>query len=215
MALPTAKIQEMPDLICVGAISEVAAVKEPAEGKTYHTITIDIEAGAGGRDSKYVLCFQPKWFDNSFDDAALQEMAETDAAAGNQYGPNWMYGRTVSHQSGRATLQVLAQCTEVGAAEEDANGFSKLSAAFAAVNGTMDGQTVQEILRDFLLGKEVGYVLKQRKDKQEDGSKVLTDQYQVNSFFVPTDKGMAYWTRAKGKTMSDGRPSRIVTWNEE
>jgi hypothetical protein len=207
MAAPQAKIQEMPDLVCVGTITEVSEAKAPAEGKDYHTLTFDIEAAAGGRDTKYLLCFQPEWFDRKFDDKALEALAEKDQANNRDYGPYWMYGKTVNHQNGKTTLQTLAACKD--AFESTEGSFDRLISKFSAVDGTMDGPTVQDILRNFLLGLEVGYVLRQRSDKQEDGSKVLTEQYQVNSFFVPDAKGMEYWTRSKGR-----RP-RIVTWNED
>ena len=212
MALPQAKIQELPDLACVGTIKEVGPVKSPGEGKIYHTIQISIEGAAGGRDSSSVFCFQPEWFDQRFDGDALDNLAETDKAAGRQFGPYWMYCRTVAHEKGNATLQVLAQCNGVGE-PADENGFAKLGEQFDAIKGTMDATTVQGILRDFLLGKEVGYVLSQATEKDADGNRKLLDKYQVNSFFVPSNEGMAYMV----KQQSSNRRKRplIVTWNEE
>jgi hypothetical protein len=68
---------------------------------------------------------------------------------------------------------------------------------------------VSDILRQYALGRDVGYLLTQRKD--EDGT--LMEQYNVSRFFPLTDEGL------KNITEQAANPKRktplLTTWDEE
>jgi hypothetical protein len=64
-------------------------------------------------------------------------------------------------------------------------------------------QEVGEILQNFFRaneGTEVGYVLKQRTEKDGKGAKRLIDGYEVGSWFYPGDEAtVKYWQAQEAK----------------
>jgi len=199
MALKVALVQEKPDLACLGVVRDVGEPRETERGR-YWMLPIEIQSPQAP-DGTFFFLFQPRWFRSDFDpqllreeDQQIQEEAKRlgETPPGSQYG---MYCRYIAYERQPAALQILAG--------ED---FNKLAAAFDQIPpDQVTPDLIREVLRESLVGKEVGYILRQRRDR--DGQ--LTDFYGVDRLFPAQD-----YKRYEQPSSRRRRPL-IVTWLDE
>lgn len=188
MALKAGSVPSMPDLACVGLVKKVGEAYLSEKG-VYHVLPLEVKANYGGRDGMFFFLFQPRWFEQGFDPQDLLR----EEKAGKLYG---VYRRQIADEARPSVLQAIM-------GEE----FDKLAEAFDdAPEATPE--VIEEILREFLTGREVGYIMTQRKD--EDGA--LTEQYNIQRFF-PLDE-----ETIKAVVEQSQNPKRrtplVVTWDE-
>lgn len=208
MAFKAAQVQELPDKACIGRITEVGDAYMSAKG-VYGVLPISIEASFAGQNTTYYFLFRPEFFEPTFDPETIlvtdYEDSEGNAVDGHKvYG---MYKKFIHDESKTSVLVALTTNSD------DPDGFSRLAAAVDKLTPPVDLATVTQILQEHLLGREVGYVLSQRVDRDEDGNKVLTELYQVNYFFPVTSEGL----ESVLKSANSGRRKRplVITWPEE
>jgi hypothetical protein len=189
MALKAGVVQAMPDLACIGLVKKVGEVYLSTK-EVYHVLPVEIEAKFGGRDGLFFYLFQPSWFGAKFDPETLLK----EDKKGTRYG---MYRRYVNDEKRPSVLACL-----VG--EE----FDKLAAEFDAL-GEVNEKHVEEIIRQYAVGRDVGYVMTQRTDPE---TKELMEQYNIKSFFPLTDEELKRVTEQAGSEKR--RKPLVVTWDE-
>jgi hypothetical protein len=193
MALKAAEVLAMPDLACIGVIAKVDKVRLSEKG-VYHVLPIEVKGQYGAKDATFFYIFKPEWFDPSFDPRTLADEPKV-------YG---VYKRYVADAARDSVLSAVAN-------SGDERGFDKLAAEFDTL-AAVDEHSVEQVLREHLAGKETGYILSQRKDKDDNGNSVLMEQYNINRFFNPTEEAMA--DLIKQAANPKRRVPLIVTWDE-
>lgn len=190
MALKAGSVVAMPDLACIGLVKKVGDAYL-SQKEVYHVIAIEVEAKFGGRDGLFFVCFEPRWFGASFDPTIL---ITEESHKPVKYG---MYCRTVNGVAKPSVLvSVLGEQFEAFG-----NEFNALEAPSA--------KDVSDILRQYALGRDVGYILTQRKG--EDGE--LMEQYNISRFFPLTDEGIKIISE-QAKSAKRKTPL-VITWDEE
>ncbi len=202
MSLKAGTIPDMPDLACMGIVKKVGEVRLSNKG-VYHVLPIEIEGKAGGRNGTYFFLFQPRWFGKTFDPAQLMDedeaiRLETDPETGKKRTSALytMYRRYVNDEKKASALKCLAG--------ENWNSMVGVFDGLAEVNE----KVIEQVLREFLTGNEVVYVMTQRTE--DDGS--LTEQYNIQRFVPATVEG------AKSVVKESENPRRrrplVITWDE-
>ncbi len=195
MALKAGTVQSMPDLACIGMVKSVGEAYLSEKG-VYHVLPVEVTAKFGGRDGLFFFLFQPRWFAGKFEPTDLLK----EDAKGTLYS---MYRRYVATEVKRGDKKELSGALVALAGDE----FPKLAAEFDALD-TVSEKDVEEAIRRYVVGRDVGYIMTQRKD--EDGS--LMEQYNIQRFFPLTDTEIKYVTeQAENKKR---RQPLVVTWDE-
>lgn len=209
MSITTAgQVPEMPDLACIGYVKKVGEVKLSEKG-VFHVLSLEIEGRYSGKDGTFFFIFEPRWFEKSFDPKTLIEedeafneahAAEIKAGVVKRSGKNGIYRRYINDKTRPSVLQAICD-------GEDGSIFAEVAARFDALPAVTP-KDVENILREYLTGREVGYVMTQRTD--DDGS--LMDLYNIARFFPLTQSGL------KAITEEANNPRRrkplVVTWDE-
>jgi len=200
--MQTAKILPKADRYALGIIESVENERLSASGKTptYSVVNINIKgATAAMPDKTFYLAFLPELLDPN---VVLSELAETEDGA-KAYG---MFLRHIKNEHSNSTLQTI------------------LGENFAKFEEEIDGlelddytspealTTIADVLREHLVGVEVGYVLRQQKDTLPDGTKVLGQGYGVESFFDPSDENIEKIEKRVAKQRKEPKP--VLLWNE-
>lgn len=193
MALKAAEVLQMPDLACLGVIAKVDKVRLSEKG-VYHVLPIEVKGQYGAKDATFFYIFQPEWFDPGFDPRSIA-------------GEPKVYGVYKRYVADAARDSVLAAIANAG----DEHGFDKLAAEFDVLPA-VDEHSVEQVLREHLTGKEVGYIMSQRVDKDENGNKTLMEQYNINRFFNPTTEAIEDMQRQAANEKR--RVPLVVTWDE-
>jgi hypothetical protein len=174
MAFASTPIPELPDLACIGNIKKVGPVKK-SESSDYQVLPFEIKSQYAGRDARFHLVFLPEFFAPDFNPARHPDERQVKVYR-MHIAPTVNSRGEVTRTS---TLMVLANSAEP-------SGFDKLSAAVDQMED-IDPKAIEQLLNEFLSGAEVGYILRQRKDESGE----LTEQYEVDRFFVPDSQGLA------------------------
>ncbi len=193
MALAAAGTIAKPDLFCLGSIKAVGDAYTSAKG-VYEVLPIEIEGKFAGRDATFYLIYLNEFFSPTFDPNELLGSPEGEKFYG-------VYQKHVADKKGRATLQVIAGENFDTIAEE----LGKLEEPTA--------KDITQILRSNLVGNEVGYVLQQGTEKDDEGNVELTDRYNVQYFFAASDEGIGAMEKA-AKNPKRRRGNAVVTWDE-
>jgi len=193
MAFKPGNVQKMPDLACIGLVKKVGDVCKKDEG-VYHYIPIEIEAKYGGRSGSFYFLFQPDWFGKAFDPAVLLEKSPD----GKLYGT---YRRMINDQKRVAALVGLC-----------GDSFELVSKAFDEAGDASPDQIIS-ILREALTGRDVGYVCRQRKDKDEAGNRELTEFYNIDRFFKLDEESLQAIIEASEN--ESRRTPLVVTWDQD
>jgi hypothetical protein len=198
-----ASVRKKPTVACIGYVSDIGEAKPTRVneyGFNYIMIPIQLAGYGASLPIKVNFMFRPEWLQPGFDPESLHEL-EHGSTLYSQYS------RHINQAGGGiSTLFGL-----VGADDEK---FNQLAEALQEVapEAESDPEIVANVLREKLvdeeLGKLVGYVLSQQKEKSVDPETgkvtyLLTPYYQVDSFFVPDEKGRARQIRRAEKT-TDG-----------
>ena len=187
MALKAGSVQPMPDLACIGLVKRVGEVYLSEKG-VYHVLPLEIEAKFGGRDGVFFYIFEPRWFGKNFDPETLLR----EEKKGTKYS---MYRRSVNDEKRPSILACL-----VG------DKFPEVAAELDAID-EVDEKHVEELIRKYATGNDVGYIMVQRKDEEKN----LMEQYNIQRFFPLTDEELQKVTeQAKGKR----RQPLVVTLDE-
>jgi hypothetical protein len=193
MPIIAAEVPALPDIVCLGAVSNVGPVKLSEKGR-YHVLPVTLSGlkNTASRDATLYLLFRPEWFEPGFTPARLDQKDEAERVDFS------IFRRQIAAKEGNAYLQVLAG-EDFGSLSQTIDNLPERSA-----------EAIADAISSVIHNKEVGYILRQEKEKQDDGTKSLTDRYQVARLFTPDRKSLEYWEKAavnpKRKT-----PVRI-TW---
>lgn len=190
MALKAGSVLQLPDLACIGLVEAVDPAYLSQKG-VYHVLPIKIKGKFGARDGVFFFIFEPRWFGASFE---ATDLLNEGTSGRTKYG---MYCRNVNGEGRNAILpSVLGEEFENFAAEFD--GLEEPS-----------GEEVGQIIRKYLVGRDVVYTMKQRTD--EDGK--LTEQYNIAGFFPYTDESLQYLVQ---QSQNENRKTPlVVTWDTE
>jgi hypothetical protein len=194
MALKAAEVLQWPDLACIGVIQKVDQVRLSERG-VYHVLPIEVKGRYGARDATFFYIFMPEWFEPSFDPATLRDDPKV-------YG---VYKRYVNDAARESVLAAIAN-------SGDPHGFDKLAAEFDGLTN-IDEHSVEQVLREYFTGREVGYIMKQRQDKDDNGHYVLVEQYNIQRFFNPTEDALV--DLQKQAANPKRKTPLVITWDEE
>lgn len=195
----------LPTLSCIGVITEVGKVA-PAKSEVYLTTPIKIAAKGTGRGKDIYFTFDAAWFTPEFH-AAVREAGSIkeyfDETYGDQTYKNskgetknaatafaFVYGNNFSSDDGNALLQSIFGTKE--AFEE----FAQAAIALNVDAENPDLNALTKFLNEQLVGKLVGYTLRQRSIKtdrvKEDGKAVFIrdNNYDVKETWAATDKNV-------------------------
>jgi hypothetical protein len=200
MALTAGEVQTKPDLAVVGMVKEVGAVALSKSEKAYYyvlPIYIDAKFGQSGSTHVFYYLFRPEWFADGFDPRSLLDGSADAQTHFNFYLKN-VYRKITNPQGERlnsaqpSVLQAILgdKFTEFG--DEFAPGMEP------------DETFVAAVIRKYITGLDVVYVLNQRKDQGE-----LSEQYNVASF---TDDPDGLVRQSKNKNRKRG--PLVITWDE-
>ena len=190
MALKAASVPVLPDLACIGMVEKVDAAYLSKNG-VYHVLPLKIKSKYAGRDGVFFYIFEPRWFGANFN---ASELLAEGAAGRTKYG---MYCRNVNGEGRNAILT-----STLG------DDFEAFAGEFEALEEPSHTE-VGEIVKKYLTGKDVVYVMKQRTD--DDGK--LTEQYNISGFYPYTQETLDYLV-AQSENEKRKTPL-VVTWDVE
>lgn len=180
-----AEVPELPTLECLGYVDEVGEGKVSQKG-VYVVQPIHIQGISGSRSTTLNLLYRPDWFVPGFNPNKLEEL----------------YG-----EEGRKMLAVFRRYIAAKKSMSWLKGLAGSDEKFLALQQrilsiSQDGaepsiEAVRETLRSFLLteneGTDIGYTLRQRRDKvegetDENGKAIyeLANGYEVQDFWFAT-----------------------------
>ena len=178
-------VTPIPRLACVGKIDAVQEAATSASGN-YEMLPISLVAEGAGQSIVARLLSKDIWLDPTFQPIELvpDESIPKGSNPENdrKRSESFVYGRNIARRRGDAHLQVL-----LGDAWED----FVASQTAALENGGVSVEQAREFLAPRLTGARIGYILRQRTSTLEDGSKVLDDGYNLESFFPVTAEAVA------------------------
>lgn len=193
MPFKAASVLPLPDLACQGYISKVGNAKLSDKG-VYHNIPIEVKGRYAGRDGVFFFIFEPRWFGANFDPEVLEnELDEKGRPMKHRFFMQNILGD--EHSKPSVLVSILG------------DDFEALSASLPE-DESPDPQVIADLLREALQGREVVYVMKQRKD---DGH--LVDGYNIQSFYAPTDENIEYLEKQAAN--SKRKTPLVATWQEE
>lgn len=217
MALAAGKVREKPDLACVGRIKAVGEAKL-SKGEVYHVVAVEVEAYQAGQSGTFFFLFRPEWFKADFDPASILSTEYVKKGENGEAIPvnpevvlDRVYRRhianTTHNDDGKRTgAPAFLQAVTVD--DERPDGFEKLAAEFDQfTKKPPKPEEVQRIVAEHVLGREVGYICKQRKDDGE-----LTEQYNIDSFFSLTENEMKRLENSA--TNGKRRRKLLITWDQ-
>lgn len=195
MALKAGSVLALPDLACIGSIAKVGDAYLSQKGE-YHVFSIEVKAKFAGRDGVFFVVFEPEWFAPGFSPADLLEREKGSV----KYG---MYGRTVLHEEKPTILTaILGESFEAFDADLDKSGIGEARTDLEAA------KIVSSLVRKHAIGREVVYIMTQRKD--EEGK--LMETYNVQRFLPYSEDTLVDLAEqaANGKR----KTPLVVTWDE-
>jgi hypothetical protein len=199
LTFPKSEARPMPTLICVGTVGEVSdGYVSDKSGNSYVVIPIALDPLDGGRRTKVYFTHRPEWLVHTFKPHILKR---ENASA------YFVYEKNITSENDYSLLRGLA-------GSQDA--FVELSDILLRlpVDADLGGPTpesVSEALRTYFTNnvdatgqiRKIGYELKQQSVKilADDGTpeidpetgkpaKLLTKNYNVNSYWDVTEKGI-------------------------
>lgn len=204
-----AEASDMPDLACLGVITEVADAKE-AKSKNYLHNKIRISPRAAGRGVDVYFLWRPDWFDRGFNPATLEDAAtENDPRAGEKM--LMVYRKNIAARGSTPLLEGLCG---------DKKTYVDIAKAIFALPKDEDGYPsadgVTKVLRDFFLerneGRILGYRLTQQKTKvgvNEEGKAQYAkeNRYELQGFFATDRQGLK---RIKAAAEKPGSKLRLT-----
>jgi hypothetical protein len=172
-----ASVQKLPSLACIGYVDVVADGKVSESGK-YIVQGITLRGFGPSRGCSTNLLYRPEWISATFNPDSLNEFGDE--------GQKMLavYRRNIAVRDGISALKGLA------GSEERYQALAQKLLTLPAVTEA----TVSDVLKEFFSGDqfEIGYVLRQRKNKtgetDENGKDVyeLTNGYEVQEYFFVT-----------------------------
>lgn len=189
MGFSSTEAKKLAKLTCIGRVQSVGECKVSNSGK-YLTIPIEIEGYGASRSIRVWFTFQPEWLTNGFKTESFREYGDEGKKMEKVFASNIQQDGAIS------LLQGLTGGTK--------EGLEKLAAVIQAlpINEEVGGPTgsdVADALREYLVDEEngalVGYVLSQQRNfvgVDPDTNKGIyknTPYYEVNTYFVPDEKG--------------------------
>jgi hypothetical protein len=199
-----AEAQKMPMLACVGYVEDVGKAAETQSG-VYANARVKIKGNSGvSRDITTNLLFRPEWFTPEFHPSQIDEMTfdgmdETETTRIKK-GMSMVYRKLFGTRDSLGELPAL-----IGL-----NGMTELAEKFQALGHTPEAEEIGDILRETILANivDVGYVLKQAREKTEDLDEngkniyVLREQYEIDRFFDPSEEGKARQVKSAKKSVT-------------
>lgn len=192
MALKAGSVLPLPDLACMGHIAKVGDAKLGTKG-VYHNVPVEVKGKFAGRDGVFFFIFEPRWFGASFDPDELK--GEFD-----DKGRPMKYRLYMAYINGESRPSTLAAIL--------GDDFDKFAAELTTEDPTP--QEIAEKLREFFVGREVMYVMKQRKDED---TGTLMDQYNIQSFYAATVENIKYLQEQANNPKR--KTELVVTWDED
>lgn len=185
---------ELPRIACVGTIEEVADTKASQSG-TYNVTKLTIKPHGGGYDTNVFLLTRPEWLAPGF---------EPDKELEGNSSAQFVYRTHIAPPPGRREIGHIAG---IAGTEEAANSLAEEIQSAATEQADEDGNTVLAVDPDVLTSlirkyakKPVGYVLRQKVEKLENGQRVRTNQYELETFFYPTEDSLNYYRKRATST---------------
>jgi hypothetical protein len=171
-AIPALGAERRESLACLGhpAITQVGKIS--ASGN-YMVQPILLEGVGGSPNHVFYFLYRPEWFRHGFEPKSIDDA-----------GMAAVYRRYINEYRKLSALKALAGGTD--------EAFEELGTALLSIP-EVTPEAVSAVLSEFFAEKKplVGYILRQRFDRVEghDGSVqwIPTEQYQVGSWFVPTE----------------------------
>lgn len=196
--MQTATTLEKPKRYAIGSIESVENVRLSSKG-LYTVADINIAGEDASPDKTFYLVFLPEFFDPDFD---LQSLTATEE--GNKiYG---VFKKHIKSANENATLQIILG-DEFAAFEEAVDGLNLPDYTDDAAR-----EAIGNVLREALVGVKVGYVLAQQTEKNDDGTKTLSDNYSVDSFFKTDAETREKIEKRVEKQRKGLKP--LLLWNE-
>lgn len=200
-ALPQIEAEKMPNVIYVGFVDDIAQPTQ-RDGSNYENMRISLKGTNGSKDYKANFTFRSDWFDPAF---KIRDFKDATDEKGNPVGKSLTF---VYHSNLVATAtsrKVTTLAALAGSPENYSALWSELLNARVAKGSDLDGNEVHACIRHFVREvaqqPKIGYVLTQQTEKSEDGGKpILTEQYQVGSFFfLDSDGNVPAWIDSQVK----------------
>lgn len=190
-----------PTLACVGYVEEISDAKATASER-YMNSRVKIVSPNGGRDITTNFLFRPEWFERGFDPKSFDGLDVDDKT---KRGLSMSYRRIFGTKGTVGLLTALV------------GGKVQEFAETLWAKGPVTEETVIDALREVsnAVQPDVGYILTQAREKtdsvNEEGKPVyvLSEFYEVQSVFIPTEDEQARIEKRAAKT-KDG--SFRVTW---
>lgn len=194
MALKAGSVPVMPDLAVLGLVKSVGEAYL-SQKEVYTVLPIELKGLHGGRGGVFFFLFQPSWFAKDFDPAFL---LEADPILYSNYR------RNVADEKRPSVLQVL-----VG------DKFDEFAEKFDAFDIDPEPKEIADLIREYILGNETGYIMEQRTDKNEDGTIELSEQYNIRRFFSGTEDEAKKLRVDVARRVKNGKKPLVITWEEE
>jgi hypothetical protein len=190
------KVEALPMLYCVGNITAFPAPVNKDDSLFYNS-RFQITGRRGSKDMQANFLFRPEWFDPSFDVATSYGSPIKDEKTGKDLTP----GLKFVYESNIAPRGKSKKLTTLNILGGSPSGYATLEAALftasEAASGKLGADQIHEIINNHLADTGqplIGYILRQKTDKNADGTKELVEGYEVYGYFYVDGEG----TPAKG-----------------
>lgn len=193
------EVEKLPNLICLGYVNEFPEPKE-TESEVYYNIRFSLKGQRGSRDIATNFLFRPDWFVAGFSPTSLKDLVLGDDERFGEKMYRVYRNNILGSAKSRAVtvLGGLAGATPEGLATLDA----AIGEAYEAKGAELTPEEIHSVIKHHIFNvvqqPTVGYVLKQKQDKEDDGTYTLAEGYEFGSFFNPTEDAIdAYIKKAK------------------
>lgn len=186
MSFAKTDAQVKPLRACLGYLKSIGPVAHSKNDKSsYFVCPFELEGKYGSMNIKGRLVFTPEMFDPSWNPKEHED--QTFVYTSNVYGPD-------------SPSALMGLC-----GSEDI--FEKLAELKDQhITNFNDSEEIGQFLTNFFteLGHvDVGYILKQQREKLEDGTYILRPFYEVGAWFYPSEKAIARLIKRADKYAED------------
>lgn len=167
MGLKKPQARKMPTLGCLGYLSNLEDARLSQSGK-YYVMPFELTGKYGSRSTRGNILFLPEWFEPDFNPLALESPFED------------VYRMHIAGRGGVSTLEGLC------ASETASNDLAEALYGLSAYTPEAISDTLIEFYQN--LGTlTLGYNLKQKVEKLDDGSTERSERYELGGFWYVTE----------------------------
>lgn len=172
------EVEELPRLACLGYIAKVKDGVVSTKG-LYSMVPFEISPMESGKKAFGNFLFRPEWLEPGYNPDQMK-----------QYDEPLCKSMTTVYRMNIAVKGSVPLLAGIAGSEDD---YYELAARLQSIEGQKTPDVVAETIREFVneVNPTVGYILKQKSKKNDEGKYELENGYEIGNWFWPTEEARA------------------------